>query len=770
MNKNDYNRFGLGRLKHYSQNLWIIVFFIFNILTPQAYGVEKPLSNDILIEGDSLENILDRKLRASGNALLKKGDKSITADLIEFDQTSEKIYAKGNVNIVTPESQISGSELELSINQNTGSIPNAKFVSKIQKNEFSKYNNEIRGTAAMLFLDGENKKRLKDASVTTCAADQDGWFISATDVVIDQSSSTITAKNAHLALKDIPILYSPYLDFSFNSERKSGFLKPTIGGTSRNGMEWAAPYYFNLSPNKDLTVTPRILGKRGLITGAEYRYLDKNYNGISNLEFINSDKKSDINNRYYLNLEHDHNFGSGFSGGFNFEKVAKNDNNYFTDMSTEISTTSQASLTQDAYLSYQNESELHDFNVGLLAQKFQNISTSSPYERLPNVQASYKKDWEDENGFLFLETNIESSYTVFENNNDYAGSRAIGNRFTIDPSISIPIETSYGYIKPKFIINAKSYDLENADVGSKTYAIPTMSIDSGIYLDRPFSLKGKQFTQTLEPRLFYSYTDYKNQESLPMFDSSLMELNAQNIFLENQFGGGDRVMDNNQITAALSSRIIDDNGFEWISTTLAQRFYLEDRDVLKETRFSDSPLQNDSSDIFFGVKAFITKALEFKSDYQYNLDESLTNKVTFTTKYRPEPGKVLNASYRSVKNPNNTEYNIKQWNFSGQWPLMAGWSGLASYNYDILDSVVIEGMGGLDYDAGCWSTQIMFHRLRLKDEEKPNSTLFIQLELGGLGALGSGSQSDLFEKMNRNVPGSVFSSDLPDQYRENRFK
>ena len=258
-----------------------------------------------------------------------------------------------------------------------------------------------------------------------------------------------------------------------------------------------------------------------------------------------------------------------------------------------------------------------------------------------------------------------------------------------------------------------------------------------------------------------------------MFDSSLSELNAQSIFLENQFGGNDRIMDGNQITAALSSRIVDDKGFEWISATLAQRFYLEDRDVLKESIFSSSSLQNDSSDIFFGVKAFLTKALQFKSDYQYNLDESLTNKVTFTTKYRPEPGKVLNASYRSVKNPNNTalkKYNIKQWNFSAQWPLFSGWSGIASYNYDILDSVVIEGMSGLEYDAGCWSTQIMFHRLRLKDEEKPNSTLFIQLELGGLGALGSGSQSDLFEKMNRNVPGSVFSSDLPDQYRENRFK
>jgi LPS-assembly protein len=228
-------------------------------------------------------------------------------------------------------------------------------------------------------------------------------------------------------------------------------------------------------------------------------------------------------------------------------------------------------------------------------------------------------------------------------------------------------------------------------------------------------------------------------------------------------------MDNHQITLGLSSRVIDDKGFEWISATLAQRFYIEDRKVIKEAQFSNSTYLNDTSDIFFGTKLHLTKTLQIKTDYQYNIDENITNKATIRARYRPEPGKVLNASYRLVRNPNNTntnDYDVKQYNISGQWPLGRGWSGLGSYNYDVKKSVVIESVAGLEYDAGCWSSQILFHRLRLANTDKPNTTFFVQIELGGLGSLGTGDKSDLFQNIKRNVPGSLFAPDLADKYRK----
>jgi len=759
-----------------------ILYFLGLLLSIQfqtsGFAQEEVLSDSIIIEGDSIENIIDRKLRVSGNALLKTKDQKITADLIEFNQTSEDLYAKGNVKIDTPNIQITGTELELSISENIGVIPNASFVSTLNQDKPSKFNNKLRGSATKLFIEGKNKTRLEDASITTCEVGENGWAIDAKHAEIDQSSSTLIAKNSTLSLKGIPIIFTPYADFSFSDLRKSGFLMPTIGSTTRSGMEWVTPYYLNISPTSDLTLLPRVLGKRGIQLGGTYRYLDKNYSGVSSMEFMNTDKKNkELNERYYININHQQEISKNIKGGVSLEKVAKNDKNYFNDMSSNISATSQVSLSQKAFISYSSDSifsKNDSFSANLVSQKFQNLSSSSPYERLPSLTANYSKDILDDDEFIIIDINTLLTYNKFENNNDYSGAtRATGDRLTATPSIEFPFEASFGYVTPKLIMDYKNYDLEGANVGSKSLFIPTLSVDSGMYFDKPFDLGGTDFVQTIEPRIFYSYTQYKNQENLPMFDTALSELNAYNIFNENQFSGGDRVMDSNQVTVALSSRIMDSRGFEWLSTTLAQRFYIDDRDVLKEAQFASSTLQNDSSDIFFGAKAYITRSILFAADWQYNVDEEVTNRSTFKIRYRPEPGKVLNASYRNVKNPNNTStknYNVEQYKLSGQWPLGYGWSGLASYDYDTIESVAIESMGGLEYDAGCWSTQIMFHRLRLADNDKPNSTLFIQLELGGLGSLGTGDQDSLFDKMDRNVPGSMFSHDLPDEYRENNFQ
>ena len=211
--------------------------------------------------------------------------------MIEFNQTSEDLYAKGNVKIDTPEIQITGNELELSISENTGVIPDATFVVNLAQDKPSKFNKKLRGNAAQLFIEGKDKKRLVNASITTCEVGQNGWIINADQAEIDQSTQTLTAKNSTLSLKGIPIVTTPYADFSFSDLRKSGFLMPTIGSTTRSGMEWLAPYYVNLSPTSDLTLLPRVLGKRGLQLGGTYRYLDEEYTGISSIEFMNRDKK-----------------------------------------------------------------------------------------------------------------------------------------------------------------------------------------------------------------------------------------------------------------------------------------------------------------------------------------------------------------------------------------------------------------------------------------------------------------------------------------------
>ena len=749
-------------------------------------GSPSPIKNlngsSIVIEGDSLESILDRKLRVSGNALISKGNQSITADFIEYDQISEELYAKGQITITTPSLELKGTELEMSLAENTGSIVNGSFVaninesmslektddgSTITKITTSKFNSKLRGTATKIFLEGKDKKKLEFAKITTCEAGQNEWFITSEETVIDQSSGNIKAKDALLSLRGIPIMYSPYVDFSLTSQRRSGWLLPTAGSTTTSGFEMSIPYYFNLSPTYDATLTTRNMAKRGLQFDGEFRYMKENYAGTSKIQYLNKDRDSNIDNRYLLDIQHKHDFGHGFTGTIDYEKVKNNDNNYFADMSTNIAVTSLVSLRQTAHLDYEMTDDLSDVKASLKVQEFQNLTSASPYELKPSFNVSFKKDWEDNaDQSLFLQTDVNLMYDQFDKGDNAANNIATGSRVASTPSISYPMEASFGYLKPKFIANLRHYDLDDAKTSQKSIAVPTVSIDSALYLDRPFKLSGNNFIQTLEPRVFYTYTPYEDQTELPMFDTSLNELNSTTIFQENQFSGQDRIMDTNAITTALTTRIMDESGYDWMLLTMAQRFYLSDRKVLDEPQFNGSSYKGDKSDFLVSAQANLTKSLRLTSEYEYNFSEDTTNKFTAEGRFTPEPGKVLNASYRQVINPSSGIYDVKQYLLSGQWPLSSGWSALASYNYDIVENHDIESMLGAEYDAGCWSAQFMFHRLQLATDENSTNTYFLLLEIGDLGSFGQGGKAGLFEKMNRTVRGSSFASDLPDQYRE----
>ena len=748
--------------------------------------VQNLSENNIVIEGDSLESILDRKLRATGNASIIKGDQSITADFIEYDQISEELYAKGQIIITTPDLELKGTELEMSLAENTGTIANGSFVANINKTfsieqaddgsnisevKTSKFNNKLRGTATKIFLEGEDKKKLEFAKVTTCEADQNEWFITSQETVIDQSSGNIKAKDAVLSIRGVPIMYSPYIDFSMNSQRRSGWLLPTAGTTTTSGFEMSIPYYFNLSPTHDATITTRNMAKRGLQFDGEYRYLSENFQGTSNIQYLHKDRDSDIDNRYLLNVKHKHNFGHGFTGTIDYEKVKNNDNNYFADMSTSIAVTSQVSLRQTAHLDYAMTDDLSDISASFKVQEFQNLTSKSPYELKPSFNVSFLKDWEDNaDQALFLQTNANFMYDQFDKGDNAKDNIATGSRISSTPSISFPMEASFGFLKPKLIANLRHYDLDDASTSKKSLAIPSLSLDSGLYLDRPFKLSGYNFTQTLEPRIFYTYTPYKDQSDIPYFDTSLNELNTSTIFQENQFSGQDRVMDSNAITTALATRIIDDSGYDWMLLTMAQRFYFSDRKVLEEDKYASSSYKGDKSDFLVGAQANLTKSLKLTSDYEYNFSEDVTNKFTAAARFTPEPGKVLNASYRMVLNPSSGEYDVKQYLLSGQWPLSYGWSALGSYNYDIYERHDIESMLGAEYDAGCWTAQFMFHRLQLATERQATNTFFMMLEIGDLGSFGQGDKASLFETMNRTVQGSSFASDLPDEYRETNLE
>jgi len=751
--------------------LWLVFFLLPQLSSAEDLAKQKQSTEisegSIEIEGNSLETLLDRRMKATGNAILKKGNTTIKAEVIEYDEVSEKIITTGNTNIDLESMSLRGSKLSLKLSDETGQMDDASFIFKnADKPEKSvikrgvvvtKRSYDFRGDAKAIFFEGENKKRLQSSRITTCEADSDDWYIKSSNMEVNTKTDRVNASNAILEFKGLPVLYTPSIDFSLNKNRKSGFLSSTFGTTSQSGFEFRVPYYFNISPNMDATLTARYLGKRGPLADGEFRYLSENYSGFNQLQYMNNDQSSGQDNRYYVKLDHQHKFNNGWSASYNYQKVS--DDTYFSDLATMIQVTSVVNLPQRANINYAGET----WKFNALTEKYQTLTnaSNSPYQRLPQLNLSGRKDFDS----YILD--FKSQWAYFDRDEKFTyglNEKPTGSRLSITPGISVPFTRTYGYIKPKLSANVRSYNLNNSSIGNKEIFTPIVSVDSGMYFDRTVNLLNQNFTNTLEPRLFYVYIPYKDQSALPNFDTGLADLNMQTLFSENQYNGQDRINDANQLTASITSKFIDKNGKERLSGILAQRYYFEDRKIFG----TELNAKKAKSDIFMGATARLANAFNLDAMFQYDPDSSKLLRSTLTSRYNPEPGKILNLSYRMIENVSDINQDLKVFNAAGQWPLGNRFYSIARYNYDLKTSQTIEVLGGVEYDGGCWVARTIFDRISLPTNPEPNYTFFMQLELNGLGTIGSDARK-LNNFLYRNVPGVRTVNQIPDVNRQENF-
>ena len=753
----------------------------------------------IEIESDKLEMHLDRNMHAIGNAILHKGDQHIYGDTINYNLQNEELQVEGHARINLGDSEISGTRLKMRLSESIGEMPDASInLNKAYKSKVKEENvpdlidytqsrllnaasilginpkeyqenvsepslpigqssldpkfSSSRGDASSVLFEGQDRKRLKSARFTTCEQGVDDWYIKASEIELDDYTQSATAKNGYIEFQDVPILYVPWVSFSFNNERKSGLLAPTVGTTSKSGFEVSVPYYINIAPDKDATVGVRYLSKRGAQFQGELRYLDETYSGIYNAEYINNDQLSDIK-RYYVKLSHNHFIGNGWSAGFNFEKVS--DDQYFSELSTRIVSTSRVNLPQEAQINYVDE--IWSFNG--LVQKYQTLDEISfPYQRLPQLTLVGNKSYDH------LTVNIFSQWSYFDQNAN-APIAATGSRLAVYPSISIPMSDTYGFFTPKIGLHSTSYRLNDNNFNvngqsisndSETRTLPIFSLDSGLYFERDTAIASRQYVQTIEPRLFYVYIPNKNQDLLPVFDTSLADLNLTTLFSENQFTGNDRVNNANQLSLAVTSRMIDqETGIERIAATIGQRFYFSDQNVALPGAIASS---SNSSDIVAAMTARLSNQWNLDTFWQYNTDGAGLVRSNLLARYNPEPGKLLNAGYRY------TENFLEQINVSGQWPLSRGWYGVGRTNYSIREKALIESLAGLEYDAGCWQMRAVMQRVETATAEA-NYGMFFQLELGGLASIGSNP----LNLLRRDIPGYLSSSEIPNIYRQQNY-
>ena len=763
-------------------------------------------AGSIQIEGDKLDLYLDRKMRASGNAEISKGNQHIYGDNIEYDVQNDELTVNGNARIDLGESEIKGPALKMKLSESIGEMRDASVSMKkavigtgqkepVPRNDPTVYtqskllntqtsltdnpklyqdsyrepakpiglealppiNSTSRGDAQVVFFEGQDKKRLINARYTTCEAGVDDWYIKAKEIELNDYTQSGTAKNAYIEFKGIPLLYTPWLSFSFNNERKSGLLAPTIGSTTNSGFEVAVPYYINIAPDKDATVSARYMSKRGLQLQGDFRYLGESYSGIDSLEYLDKDSSSD-KRRYYANISHRHSFNNGWSAGYNIEKVS--DDQYFSDMSTRIISTSRVNLPQEGRVDYTGD--VWKFNG--MVQKYQTLDkTNFPYQRLPQLTLTADKVWG------YVNTDFYSQYAYF-NRNERAPVSATGSRLVLYPKISAPFTQSYGFVTPKLGLHMTQYNLKNNDFivngatvtnNTDSRVLPILSIDSGLYFERDVNIVKNNntkngYTQTIEPRLFYVYIPNQNQDLLPVFDTGLSDLNLSSLFAENQFTGNDRINNANQLSLAVTSRMIDRNtGTERLTATIGQRYYFDAQRVTLPGGVKSSGTR---TDIIGALTARLSNQWNLDAFGQYNTDGNGLVRGNILARYNPEPGKLLNIGYRY------TQAFLEQFDVSGQWPLSRGWYGVGRYNYSVRESKPIEAVAGLEYDAGCWQARAVIQRVETATANA-NYGLFFQLELSGLASIGANP----LNLLRRDIPGYLSSSEIPNIYRQQNY-
>jgi LPS-assembly protein len=670
------------------------------------------------IMGDPQHNVV-----ATGDVTLRQRGATIRADRVEYHGDDQTVVATGSVRLERDGDVAAGPRLNYNLDTDTGDMdaPDFDFPKRPERRVAS------RGHASRAVLEENQKSRLFQAEYTSCPVPRDDWFIRVRELELDGARNVGTAYSTTVFFLGVPILYSPWLSFPLDNKRKTGFLAPTFGSSARSGFEVSLPYYWNIAENYDATVTPKLLTRRGVQLGAEFRYLTPSMAGQLDGEFLPHDRVAG-SDRYFLGARHAQQLGHGLSFLVNAQKVS--DDEYFRDLSTRIALTSQTNLPRDAMLAYNDDT----WSFAARALGYQTLQDPLgpripiPYNILPQLlaygsrQNVYGLDWQ------FTGELSNFRHPVLVN----------GQRFIAYPSLAYPLRRSYGYVIPKVGYHYTRYNLDENSSAANPQArgLPIVSLDSGVFFERRATWAGRAFEQTLEPRLFYLNVPYKDQSGLPNFTTAESDFNFQRFFTENRFVGGDRIGDANQLTMAVTSRLIESaTGLERFKAGIGQVYYFRPPRVT----LGDTPPPSKSSDILGYAASQMSPSLSLEAAWQYTPNLQRSEKITTGARYSPEPGSVVNFAYRYVRGVSDvadpSRQGIQQVDLSTQWPITRNLSALARWNWSTKDRKLLEGLAGFEYNAGCWQVRAVAHRF-ITATQQYSTSFQIQLELAGLSRIG----------------------------------
>lgn len=679
-----------------------------------------------VIQAEQITGRPDREVNAERNVEITRGPMQITSDKATYQVVEDQVSASGNIQMKRNGDHYTGDELQLKVEAGKGFVTNPTYFL---------HRNDANGSAKRINFEGEDKATIVGGTYSTCDAPDPDWYLKADTLHLDNARDEGVAEKSVLYFKDVPILGAPKISFPLSGERKSGVLPPSIGTTSKGGLEIDVPYYFNIAPNRDLTLYPNAIWRRGLQLGADGRYIGNNYSGETLMEFLPHDRQTGTD-RYAVSSKHAQILGPGWSGSWDWNGAS--DINYSSDFARTITAAFQPLLWRNESLNYSSTY----WRASALVSSFQLLQDPSTpislYKRLPQLTLNAARM--DVNGF---DWGVDSEASSFWNSQLVSGTRIYTT-----PYVSYPFLRPGYFITPKISFDMTHYQLDNltgSTPSSLNRALPIFSLDSGLVFERDASFFGESMTQTLEPRVFYVRAPYRNQDNYPVFDTALTDLNFAQLFSENRFIGHDRIADANQVTTAVTSRYIQEDGQERMRLSLGQRFHFSTPRVTLASVAAES-----KSDLVFSGSGSLNPSLSAETNFQYSESLHRMDRSDLGVQWQPAPKHVFNFFYRRdmLVDPNRKEIEA-----STEWPLLKRWYAVGRVNYSLQDKALVEGLIGAEYKANCWVFRMVAQRtptgLISTGQTQATSTLFFQLELNGLARLGSNP----LDALHNSIPG-----------------
>lgn len=650
--------------------------------------------------------------RFTDEIVLRSGNNVLRADGAEYNSLQGVFSVEGGVEFRAPGKSVQAKNAEF--NKNTGNL-------KFESAEFQIWTVPARGVASRIEVESEGLLRLEEVAYTSCPVGNDDWMLRARKIEIDQNTGIGTARGARLRFKGVPLLYFPYITYPVTNQRKTGLLIPDFGTSNSRGVDLAFPFYWNIAPRYDLTFTPRYMSRRGLQANTDFRYLARNTDGILTGEYLPDDDGTSTDRWLYKWFNQTRFFSDWRT---TVDVVGVSDSNYFEDLSRSLRATSQTNLRRHMDIEFYNNA----WSGLLQVQNFQTIDDSitavdKPYTTLPHLAVRGFSP----HGLFGLQYTLDGALTYFDRNAGVTGLRG-----RIRPEIALPIHTRFIDIAPSVAIDHTQYDLnktlpDESDEPSRT--LPIFGVDLTSVFER--ITNRQQWLQTLEPHLMYAYIPFRNQDDIPVFDTIVPDLNVVQLFRKNRFVGYDRIGDTNQLTAGLSTRLINaSDGDEFLRATVgAIRFFSTNNVTLPGV----VPRDNHTSDYLAELSMKLFGNWRTKLGYQWNSDERKTELGEARLLYQRDDFRIANISYRFRQDL------LEEVDVALAWPLPGPWNFIGSYDFSIEDSQTLETVVGLEYETCCWAIRTNFRRTLASRDGNLDNSISLQLLLKGFGSPDSGA-------------------------------